>query len=378
MIRFFTAGESHGRGVFAFLEGIPAGLKIDIDLINSSLARRQSVYGMSARMKIEKYEAVIVSGLRRGLTNGAPILICIWNKDSREVEVDEAFTPRPGHSDLAGSLKYSVKDSRFISERASARETAARVAAGAICQQFLKEFGIDFFSYVVSIGEVKAKVEIEINTNSDYKELKEKRDSSEIFVIDKDSERKMLEVIDLARRKNDSVGGIFEIRIKNVPPGLGSHIQWDKKLDARLAKAIMSIQAVKGVEIGLGFESSKFFGSKVHDPIILSNGKITRQTNNAGGIEGGMSNGQEIVIRAVMKPISTLLSPLKSVNLETMKEEFAPVERSDICAVPAASVVGEMAASIEIADAFLEKFGGDSLLETKTNFTNYVKNLKIL
>lgn len=370
MLRFFTAGESHGKGIFVFLEGIPAGLKIDEEFINHLLRMRQGGYGRGGRQKIEKDTVEILSGVRRGITMGGPILLAVWNKDFRDIK--ESYVPRPGHSDLAGAFKYGFKDTRFISERASARETAGRVAGGAICELFLKEFGIEFISFVVEIGGIKAK----IPENFDFEEMRKKIENSELYTPDEEAEKKMKEKIDEARRKKDTLGGVFEVRVRGVPPGIGSHSQWDRKLDGRIAQAMMSIQAIKGVEIGLGFEAARRFGSEVHDEIILENGKIKRPTNRAGGIEGGMSNGNDIIARAAMKPISTLYSPLRSVNLSEMKEEPALVDRSDICAVPAASIVGRAAVAIEIARAFLEKFGGDSMREVKNNFKEYLKQIE--
>ncbi len=369
-MRFFTAGESHGSGIFAFVDGFPAGVRIDQAYINNLLKLRQGGYGRGGRQKIERDEAVILSGVRFGITTGAPILIAIWNKDQREIK--ESYLPRPGHADLAGAFKYGIKDTRFISERASARETAGRVAAGALCELLLKEFSIEFLSFVIEIGGVRAKVPQEF----DYDQMRKIIENSELYTPDKEAEQKMKEIIDLARRKKDTVGGIFEVRVKNVPPGLGSCAQWDMRLDGKIAGALMSIQAIKGVEIGLGFESARRFGSQVHDEIILQDGKIKRTSNRAGGIEGGMTNGHEIVVRAAMKPIATLYAPLRSVNLKSLEEEPALVDRSDICAVPAASVVGRAVTAIEIAKAFLEKFGGDSLDEIRKNYENYMKRVE--
>ncbi|CUU01006.1 chorismate synthase [Candidatus Kryptobacter tengchongensis] len=366
-MRFFTAGESHGRGIFSFIDGFPAGVKVDIEYINHILALRQGGYGRGGRQKIEKDQADILSGVRKGITTGAPIIMAIWNKDFRDVK--DSFVPRPGHSDLAGAFKYGIKDTRFISERASARETAGRVAAGALCEILLKEFKIKIISFVTEIGGVSIKMP-EIH---DYESFEKTIEGSELYTPDKEAETKMKEMIDLARRKKDTLGGVFEIRVIGVPPGLGSHTQWDKKLDGRLAQALMSIQAIKGVEIGIGFEAARKFGSEVHDEIVLENGKIKRVSNRAGGIEGGMTNGNEIIVKAAMKPISTLYNPLRSVNLKNLEEEPALVDRSDICAVPAASVVGRAAVAIEIASAMIEKFGGDTLDEMITNYRHYIE-----
>ncbi len=368
--RFFTAGESHGRGILAFIDGFPAGLRLDEDYINYLLRLRQGGYGRGGRQKIEHDRADIISGVRRGMTTGAPIVMAVWNKDARDVA--ESYVPRPGHSDLAGAFKYGISDTRFISERASARETAGRVAVGGLCELLLREFRIEIISFVVEIGGVCA-----IRPEKfDFDTMRKIVESSELYTPDKDAEIKMKEKIDEARRKKDTVGGVFEVWVRGVPPGLGSHTQWDRRLDGRLAQALMSIQAIKGVEIGIGFESARRFGSEVHDEIILENGKIKRASNRAGGIEGGMSNGNDIIVRCAMKPISTLYSPLRSVNLKDMREEPALIDRSDICAVPAASIVGRAAVAIEITRAFLEKFGGDSLNEIKKNFENYMKQIE--
>lgn len=366
-MRFFTAGESHGRGIFAFVDGFPAGLKVDRDYINKVLRLRQGGYGRGRRQKIEVDEVDFLAGLRKDITTGAPILIAIWNKDFRDVE--ESFVPRPGHADLAGAFKYGVKDTRFISERASARETVGRVAVGALCELLLAKFGIELISFVIDIGGVKARVP----QFSDYEYIRKLVESSELYTPDREAETKMKELIDIAMEKKDTLGGIFEIRAKGIPPGLGSHTQWDKRLDARLAYALMSIQAIKGVEIGAGFEAASKFGSDFHDEIIIEDGAIKRTSNRAGGTEGGITNGNELILRAVMKPISTLRKPLRSVNLKTMKEEPALVERADVCAVPAASVVGRAMVSIELVSAMIEKFGGDTLDEMLKNYKNYMQ-----
>lgn len=362
MLKLLTAGESHGRGVVAILDGFPAGVSVKTDFINKMLRRRQKGYGRGGRMEIEEDRADIISGLRGGVTTGAPILIAVWNKDAREVE--PCYVPRPGHADLAGCLKYGFKDTRFISERASARETAARVTAGAICELFLSEFNIEIFSHVVMIGGIFASP----FNFSDYKEARKIVESSELSVFDPRAEERMKSVIDEARERGDTVGGIFEVRVSGVPAGLGSHAQWDRKLDGLLAQAVMSIQGIKGVEIGLGFRSAERFGSEVHDPIVVEGEKVKRLSNNAGGVEGGISNGEEIVVRAVMKPISTLKNPLPSVDLRTLESSPALVDRSDICAVPAASVVAEAALAFVLTSLFLERYGGDSLPKIKARY----------
>lgn len=347
MLRFLTAGESHGKALVAVLEGCPANLSLSAEDINRDLARRQQGYGRGPRMKIEKDKAEILSGLRKGKTIGSPIAILIPNR-STELFEKVVTVPRPGHADLAGALKFNQEDIRNVMERASARETAARVAVGAVARKFLSEFEIRVTSRILEIGGEKTNHTIQ-------------------------------EVIKKARKSGDTLGGIFEIVASGVPVGLGSYIQWDKKLDGRLAQAVMSIQAVKGVEIGLGFSYSSSRGSEVHDEIFYSHTKgFYRRTNNAGGLEGGMSNGQSIVLRAAVKPIATLMRPLKSVDLVTKKACEALVERSDISAVEPAAVIGEAVVAFEIANAFLEKFGGDSLEEIRDNFSSYLKRINML
>lgn len=347
MLRFLTAGESHGKALTAILEGCPANLPLSEKEILQDLERRQQGYGRGPRMKIEEVQAEILAGVRKGKTIGSPISVLIPNKSTELFE--KIFTQlRPGHADLAGALKYNQKDIRNILERASARETTARVAIGAIARKLLGQFEIRVTSRVVSIGGAEKQ--------KDWEKL-----------------------IDKTRDDGDSLGGIFEITLSGVPVGLGSHAHWDRRLNAILARAIMSIPAIKGVEIGLGFASAGLPGSKVHDPIYYSKGKgFYHKTNNAGGIEGGMSNGEPIVLRAAMKPIPTLRKPLDSVDLESKKASSAHVERSDVCAVEAAAVVSEAMAAFETANALLEKFGGDSLEEVRDNFSAYQKRLSVL
>ncbi|MDD5594184.1 MAG: chorismate synthase [Candidatus Margulisbacteria bacterium] len=346
-MRYITAGESHGQALVAILEGCPANLPLSADDIDRDLARRQEGYGRGPRMQIEKDKAEIISGLRLGKTIGSPIAILLANK-SKEL-FDKPFTQlRPGHADLAGALKYDQKDVRNILERASARETAGRVAAGAVCRRLLQEFNINVSSRTVSIGGAA-------------------------------SEKEWKTLIDQAREKGDSLGGIFELMITGAPVGLGSYVQWDERLDGNLARAVMAIPGVKGVEIGLGFALADQLGSKVHDEIFYDKKRgFYHKTNNAGGIEGGISNGESIVIRAVMKPISTLRTPLQSVDLGTKAPVSAHVERSDVCAIEAAGIVGEAVAAFEIARAWLEKFGGDSLEEVRDNFSAYQKRVSVL
>lgn len=378
MLRFLTAGETHGKCLVAILEGMPSNLKINISSINQMLSRRQSGYGRGGRMKIEKDSAEILSGVRGGVTLGSPISILIENKDYQNWEavmspkfgqsLDKGVTmPRPGHADLTGALKYNHSDIRNVLERASARETAARVAVGAIAKEFLALFGINVLGYVRSIG---AAVD-----NTPYsKELEQSVQNSEVFMLSKAAENKAKEQIDIAKQKGESLGGVVEVVVTGVMPGLGSYVQYDRKLDAKIAFSLMSIQAIKGVEFGLGFETSKMMGSKVHDEIIYDKG-YKRRTNNAGGIEGGMSNGEDIVVRAAMKPIPTLYCPLESININTKEKCLATVERSDTCAVPACSVVCEAAVAFEMAKALLEKFSGDCIEDILESCKSYKKRI---
>lgn len=377
MIRYISSGESHGKGLLGIIEGFPSNLKVDIKFINSELRRRQLGYGRGNRMKIEKDKIEIISGIRNGITLGSPIGILIKNIDYenwKEIMQVEEFTekdiniisrPRPGHVDLAGAVKYNHKDIRNVLERASARETAIRVAIGAFAKQLLKVFDIKIYSFVYQIGRIKSLKDVNITDIINA-------DNSCLRVIDKEIESNMIKEIDYAKRNGDTLGGCFKIIVKNVPIGLGSHISWNRKLDAKLAMAIMSIQGIKGVEIGLGFESASRPGSLVHDEIFYDKGYY-RITNNAGGIEGGISNGSDIVISAVMKPIPSLAKPLRSVDMTT-KEDFKAIkERADVCAVPAASIVAESAVAWTLAEELLIKFGGDSIDETLTNYKNYIK-----
>lgn len=355
MLRYLTAGESHGKAILAILEGMPAGLKIDAGRINQELRRRQLGFGRGKRMQIERDTAEIVSGLKGGVTLASPITLCIRNQDSAIEKLHRVLAPRPGHADLAGLLKYGLSDIREVLERASARSTAATVGIGAVCKIFLGELGVKISSKVLSIGGE--------NTPDTMKE-------------------KIQEAIDA----RDTVGGIFEVTAKGVPVGLGSYVQPDRRLDARLASNIMAIPGIKGVEIGLGFGYADKFGSEVHDAIyykglspkgtVPKSGGYFRQTNNAGGIEGGISNGEDIILSACMKPISTLMKPLDSVNVATKKAAEAAVERSDTCVVEAAGVVAESACAYVLADAFLEKFGSDSLKDIKANYKNYLKRVR--
>ncbi|MFQ5835236.1 MAG: chorismate synthase [bacterium] len=383
MLRYLTAGESHGKGLMVILEGIPAGLRLSSKEIDRELKRRQVGYGRGKRMQIEKDKVEILSGIRGGKTLGSPIALMIKNLDwknwQRVMAVEDSdmnsesiqilTRPRPGHADLAGVIKYNLDDVRDVLERASARETAARVAVGAICKKFLAEFDLSIHSRVIQIGTVKDTPEWE--PAADNYQLIE---SSPLRCLSKAAEEEIVALIDLAAKEGDSLGGVFEIMVTNLPVGLGSHIQWDLKLDARLARALMSIQAIVGVEIGLGFAAAERFGSQFQDEIFYdqTNHQFYRKTNRAGGIEGGMSNGEPIVLRAAMKPISTIAQPLKSVDLVSKKEVKAIKERADVCAVPAASIIGEAVVAFEIAGAMREKFGGDSLEEAKKNYLNYM------
>jgi chorismate synthase len=346
MLRYLTAGESHGRGLVAILEGLPAGIKVEEKFINAELRRRQMGFGRGQRMQIEHDTALMVSGFKNSKTLGSPLAILIKNKDFSIDKLHEVLCPRPGHADLAGLLKYGFSDIRECLERASARSTAATVSIGAVCKLFLKEFKISVISNVVSIGGAV-------------------------------SHEERVEKIKLAMANKDTLGGDFDVIAKNVPIGLGSYVQPDRRLDSRLAAGIMSIPGIKGVEIGLGFGYADKFGSEVHDAIYYSNSKgYSRSTNNAGGIEGGISNGEDIVLSACMKPISTLMKPLDSVNIKTKRSSKAATERSDICAVESAGVVAESVVAYVLADALLEKFGGDSLADIKAAYLSYLRRIK--
>ena len=399
-LRFLTSGESHGKALIGILEGIPSGLFISADDTDKDLGRRQGGYGRGNRMKIETDCAEILSGVRWGKTIGSPIAILIQNKDwanwqeimSAEVNPQSAIRnpksvtrPRPGHADLAGSLKYDTHDIRDILERSSARETAMRVALGAIAKKFLSEFNVNVGSYVIQIGSIKVESS-KLKVQSSEEELLKTFDlaeKSQVRCPDKDASQKIIKLIDKAIKDGNSLGGVFEVFVTGLPVGLGSHVQWDRRLNGRLAQALMSIQAIKGVEIGLGFEMAGRAGSEVMDEIFFSkkaagsrlSAGFLRKTNNAGGIEGGMTNGMPVILRAAKKPIPTLRKPLRSVDINTKKPFNAAYERSDVCAVPAAGVVGEAMTALVIADAFLEKFGGDSMPEVKRNYNSYLKYL---
>jgi len=385
VFRFLTAGESHGKGMVAIIEGLPAGLPLDEEYIARDMARRQGGYGRGGRMQIERDHAEILSGVRLGLTMGSPIALFIQNRDWEnwqetmsvsplDKEIEPVTRLRPGHADLAGAMKYDQADVRPILERASARETAARVAVGAVARRFLAEFGLEVHSQVVAIGGQWAKPTSE---PVDWAKV----ESSPVRCADPEAERLMIAAIDAAREAGDSVGGVFEVVATGVPIGLGSHVHWDRKLDGRIAQAFMSINAVKGVEVGVGFAQADMRGSQVHDVIEPQTPEAERPwqhaTNRAGGIEGGMSNGEPIMVRAVVKPIPTLANPLPSVDLRTGELVQAHFERSDVCVVPAGGVVGEAALAIVLADAFLEKFGGDHIAETQRNYQGYLKTIGV-
>ncbi|MGA7720745.1 MAG: chorismate synthase [Ignavibacteriaceae bacterium] len=393
MIRFLTAGESHGKALTTIIEGFPSNLKIEIDYINFHLKRRQGGYGRGLRMKIETDTAEIVSGIRFQKTLGSPISLLIKNRDwdnwvdkmtpdKKLAKVEKITIPRPGHADLVGISKYNFDDIRNSIERSSARETAARVAACSIARRFLEEFGITVGSFVESIGGVYPKSNFSLNLfNNDLPKnfsgwgLSEQSDKSEVKVLDKEHEIKIINKIKLAKKRGDTLGGTFYVVATGVPVGLGSFVHYDTKLDAEIAQSVMSINAVKAVSIGTGFEAAEKFGSESHDEIIEKSGSLIRKTNRAGGIEGGISTGLPIIVRAAMKPIATLMSPIESVDLHNMQHVDARRERSDFVAVPACAVIAESMLIWSLAKYFLEKFGGDSIEETKDNYKNYTGKL---
>lgn len=393
-IRFLTAGESHGKLLNAIIEGIPSGLKISSSDINHHLARRQAGYGRGDRMKIETDSVEINSGIRHGITIGSPISLIIRNKDwnnwetvmspeyidPKDIETTEKIQNkkiehvRPAHADFAGAIKYNHTDIRNVLERSSARETATRVAVGAICINFLNLFGIDIFSHVIAIGNTKINSKI----TKDLSYIKHNVEKSILRTIDSNAEKQMISEIDKAKEQGDTLGGIVQVIATGLPVGLGSYVHWDKRLDGQIAQSIMSIQAIKCVEIGLGKDVSHLSGSEVHDEIFIGNdGAYFRKTNNAGGIEGGMSNGEPIIINAVMKPIPTLKKPLNSINLYTREKHIAHYERSDVCAVPSVGVICESMLAITLMNAFLEKFGSDSIDEILTNYNAYLEAMRL-
>ncbi len=388
MLRFQTTGESHGQALVAVVSGLPAGLRIDFPYVNRELKRRMGGYGRGGRMKIEADTAQFLSGVRHGQTIGSPITVlienCDWKNWTQAMAVEDSpesrasykplSPPRPGHADLAGCLKFNFRDARYVLERASARETAARVAVGALAKLFLAEFGIEIASHVVAVGRVALDNEVP------FPSVLALRDREEMVLncVDPAAEARMKEEVDRAIQERDTVGGVFEVIARGMPPGLGSCAQWDERLDGHLAQAVMSIQAVKGVELGSGFKGAGQFGSQVHDEIGYDRerSRFTRKSNRAGGLEGGITNGEEVVVRGHLKPISTLRRPLESVDLETRETVKAAYERSDVCVVPAAGVVAESMVALVLARAFLEKFGGDSLGETRRNFESYREQLR--
>jgi chorismate synthase len=391
MIRFTTAGESHGKALVAILEGMPAGMELTTEDIDRQLRRRMTGYGRGARMKIEDDSVEFLSGVRAGVTLGSPIALLIRNRDWKnwsdvmapEPDAEKAgdrrrrvTRPRPGHADLTGVLKYDRVDARDILERASARETTARVACGAVCRTLLRDFGVEIGSHVVELGGVEVHLPDTLPTP-----LNEAADKSPVRCLVDGASRAMVEEIDEALRDRDTLGGVAEVVIRGLVVGLGSHVSWDRKLDGRLARAMMSIPAVKGVEIGLGFEAARRRGSEVHDEISreisLEKGGYSRASNRAGGLEGGMTTGETLWVRVAMKPISTLRKPLATVDIETGEAAKAQSERSDVTAVPAMGVIAEAMAALVLADAMVEKFGGDSVGEMKDNFDGYVKRLEM-
>ncbi|ADM70572.1 chorismate synthase [Paenibacillus sp. FSL M8-0228] len=384
-LRYLTAGETHGPQLTAIVEGMPSNLKLDFEELNFQLHRRQKGYGRGRRMQIEKDTAKIAGGVRHGYTTGAPIALVVENNDWKhwqnimniepiegsDEEKRRVHRPRPGHADLNGGMKYNLKDLRNVLERSSARETAIRVACGGLARQLLAEFGIKVAGQVIRIGEIEAPYR-----DLPIDELIAVTEASSVRVTDPETEKKMEAYIDLIKQEGDSVGGVVECIVEGVPIGLGSHVQYDRKLDARIAQGVMSINAFKGVEIGIGFEAGELRGSQVHDEILYDEERgYHRRTNRLGGFEGGMTNGMPVVVRGVMKPIPTLYKPLQSVDIDTKEAFTAQVERSDACAVPAASVVMEHVVAWEIAKALLEKFGGDSIEEIRANIASYEEQL---
>lgn len=391
MLNYVTAGESHGKALMCIINGVPAGFSINAETINEELARRQLGYGRGGRMQIEKDKVKIISGVRGGKTLGSPVGLLIENRDwsnwqqemsPETADADPVVRPRPGHADLAGACKYSHTDLRNVLERASARETAARVAAGAVASSLLRTFDIWIIGWVAQIGGVHADISIsdmteDASPRSSWRRWRDLEPDRPLRCPDTDAERDMIKHIDEAKESGDTLGGVVEVAAVGVPPGLGSYSQWDRRLDGRLAAAVMSVPAIKGVEIGMGFGAAERPGSQVHDPIRPSEqGRgWHRCSNNAGGLEGGVSNGEPVLVRGAMKPIATLGKPLDSVDLHTGELSPAHFERADVCAVPAAGVVVEAGVAFELARAFLQKFGGDSLQQIKDNHTSYMERL---
>jgi chorismate synthase len=386
MLRFLTSGESHGPELVAVVEGVPAGFEVDLPRLNDDLARRQKGHGRGGRMAIERDEARVVSGIRFGRTLGSPITFIIENKDFKnwvkKMSVDPrdrgeaqvVTRPRPGHADLAGVLKYNLDDIRDVLERASARETAARVAIGALARQLLEPFKVTVLGYVVSIGSIEAKVPADLAIG----ELARITEASAVRVADPAAERAIIAEIDACKKDGDTLGGVVEVVASGLPVGLGSHVQWDRKLDGRLAHALLSLQAAKGVEMGSGFHAAAVRGSELHDEIGYDAAarRFTRHSNNSGGTEGGMSTGEPLRVRVAFKPLSTLMQPLRSVDMKSKQDAVGTIERSDVCAIPAAAVIAESVVAFEIAGAFFEKIGGDSLAEVTRNYQGYIQQVR--
>ncbi|HVC44755.1 MAG TPA: chorismate synthase [Candidatus Binataceae bacterium] len=386
MLRFLTAGESHGPELVAMVEGAPAGFAIDLAGINHDLARRQKGYGRGGRMLIEKDEVRVVSGIRFGRTIGSPVTFIVENRDYKNwqkrmsadpadrAEAKVVTRPRPGHADLAGVLKYNLEDIRDVLERASARETTARVAIGSFARQLLAPFGVRVLGYVASIGAIAATTPPELGLD----DLARITEDSQVRMADAAAERRVIAEIDQCKQVGDTLGGVVEVIAEGLPVGLGSHVQWDRKLDGRLAHALASLQAVKGVEVGIGFEAARVRGSQLHDEIGYDRElrRFTRHSNNSGGTEGGMSTGEPLRVRVAFKPLSTLMRPLKSADIRSKDEAVGAIERSDVCAIPAAAVIAETVVAFELAAMFLDKFGGDSLAEITRNYHGYLEQVR--
>ena len=386
MLRFLTAGESHGPELVAMVEGAPAGFAIDLAGINHDLARRQKGYGRGRRMLIEKDEVRVVSGIRFGRTIGSPVTFIVENRDYKNwqkrmsadpadrAEAKVVTRPRPGHADLAGVLKYNLEDIRDVLERASARETTARVAIGSFARQLLAPFGVRVLGYVASIGAIAATTPPELGLD----DLARITEDSQVRMADAAAERRVIAEIDQCKQVGDTLGGVVEVIAEGLPVGLGSHVQWDRKLDGRLAHALASLQAVKGVEVGIGFEAARVRGSQLHDEIGYDRElrRFTRHSNNSGGTEGGMSTGEPLRVRVAFKPLSTLMRPLKSADIRSKDEAVGAIERSDVCAIPAAAVIAETVVAFELAAMFLDKFGGDSLAEITRNYQGYLEQVR--
>ena len=374
MLRYWTAGESHGKALLALVDGFPAGLTIDTDAIDADLRLRQGGYGRGKRQQLETDAVDILTGVWQGQTLGSPLALQVINRDYKLERLKDLERPRPGHGDMTGAIKY-LGTIRGVLERASARETAVRVAAGSLAKQLLAQFGVEVLGYVAELGGVK--VETPTGSISEHRQL---RQQSIVYTLDPGMDTRFKELIDQTGEEGDTLGGILEVRVEGLPFGLGTHAQWDRKLDGRLAQAVMAVQAIKGVEIGMGFEAARLRGSQVHDPIQFDPGKsngpmlgYVRPTNNAGGLEAGMTNGQPLIVRAAKKPIATLRKPLESINWETKETHKAQYERSDVCAVPAASIIIEAVVAFEVAAAMIDKFGGDSLAEMLARYDLFLK-----